>query len=261
MERKLIASLPFDPPKEIERLCAGAAIYDSSCSPEARVYYIDRDGGYYLKRAASGSLSHEAKMTDYFHRKGLGAELIHYSSAEKDIIITRRIVGEDCTHPDHLAEPSRLCDLLAQRLRALHEVDFFDCPIKDTVSEYIAAKEKSYFTDSYTKDHFPDSFGYRSGDEAWSVFSTGKSLLKNECLIHGDYCLPNIILDRWRFSGFIDLGAAGVGDRHIDLFWGQWTFGFNLHTDKYAERFLDAYGREAVDEDKLKIIAAASVFD
>jgi len=48
-------------------------------------------------------------------------------------------------------------------------------------------------------------------------------LLESNTFLHGDYCLPNIILDDWRFSEYIDLDNGGVGDRHIDLFWGAWT--------------------------------------
>jgi kanamycin kinase len=68
------------------------------------------------------------------------------------------------------------------------------------------------------------------------------------------------MLDDWRFSGFIDLGNGGVGDRHIDLFWGAWTLWFNLKTDRYRDRFLDAYGRDKIDAPMLKIVAAAEVF-
>ena len=58
----------------------------------------------------------------------------------------------------------------------------------------------------------------------------------------------------------MDVGCGGVGDRHIDLFWGVWTLSFNLKTDRYRDRFLDAYGRDRVDETALKIVAAAEVF-
>ena len=64
----------------------------------------------------------------------------------------------------------------------------------------------------------------------------------------------------WNLSGFIDLGAGGVGDRHIDLFWGAWTLNFNLHTDKYRERFFDAYGRDKIDVEIINAIGAAEVF-
>lgn len=44
------------------------------------------------------------------------------------------------------------------------------------------------------------------------------------------------------------------------FFWGAWTLNFNLKTDKYRNRFFDAYGRDKVDESKLEILAAAEVF-
>ena len=96
--------------------------------------------------------------------------------------------------------------------------------------------------------------------EAYDVFKDGKKLLEKNTLLHGDYCLPNILLNDWIFSGFIDLGNGGVGDRHIDLFWGAWTLNFNLGPDEFRERFFDAYGRDRVDEKMLKIVAAAEVF-
>ena len=68
------------------------------------------------------------------------------------------------------------------------------------------------------------------------------------------------MLDEWDFVGFIDVDGAGIGDRHIDLFWGAWTLSFNLGTDEYRERFFDAYGRDKIDEDALSVVAAAEVF-
>ena len=38
-------------PAEFHELLAGAKIYDSSCSSRARVVFIDRDAGYFLKSA------------------------------------------------------------------------------------------------------------------------------------------------------------------------------------------------------------------
>jgi kanamycin kinase len=72
--------------------------------------------------------------------------------------------------------------------------------------------------------------------------------------------LPNIILDSWKLSGFIDLGNVGVGDRHVDLFWGSWTLGFNLGTNAYKDYFFDAYGRDKIIPEKINVVAAAEVF-
>ena len=261
MERILIDALPEGAPCGVSELERGAKIYDSSCSPEARVYFIERDGGYYLKRAAAGTLEREAMMTEYFHKKGLGAQVLNYTPGDEyDWLLTSRVAGEDCTHEIYKSDPKRLCDLLAEELRALHELDFSDCPVQDRMGEYIALAERNYATGNYSTEHFPDNFGYRTAEEAYAVLQAGKGELKNEVLLHGDYCFPNVMLDDWRLSGFIDLGNGGVGDRHVDLFWGAWSLGFNLGTDEYRERFFDAYGRDKIELHKLKIVAAVEVF-
>ena len=72
--------------------------------------------------------------------------------------------------------------------------------------------------------------------------------------------MPNVILDDFKFSGFIDLGNSGVGDKHIDIFWAIWTLEFNLKTNKYRERFINAYGREDIDLDILKLISVIETF-
>ncbi|MBO7178544.1 MAG: phosphotransferase, partial [Clostridia bacterium] len=94
----------------------------------------------------------------------------------------------------------------------------------------------------------------------YAVFQSSKAILTDKVLLHGDYCLPNVILNDWKFSGFIDVGQGGVGDRHVDVFWGIWTLEFNLKTNAYRNRFLDAYGRDLIDEEKLKVIGAIEVF-
>ena len=260
MHRTLIQVNPDDFPAEFHALLSNCPVYDSSCSPTARVLFIDRDGGYYLKSAPKDTLRAEAEMTAYFHQKGMGAQVHAYLNGERDWLLTARVPGEDCTHAMYLENPERLCDTIALRLRALHELDASDCPVLDRIATYKATAERNYAAGTYDQSQFPDSFGYASAEAAWAVVQREGHCLKNEVLLHGDYCLPNIMLNDWAFTGFIDLGNGGVGDRHIDLFWGIWSLGFNLKTDRYRNRFLDAYGRELVDEEKLRVVAAFEVF-
>ena len=247
-------------PDELRSLLSDAKLFDSSCSPEASVIFIDKDNGYFLKSATKGSLERESVLTKYFHGKGLGAEVLSYISAEKDWLLTTKVQGDDCTAEKYLEQPERLCDTIAERLALLHKLDYTDCPVKNHTERYLATAECNKRTDNFDKSHFPDSFGYASTEEAWAVVEKRGHLLESNTLLHGDYCLPNIILDDWRFSGFIDVDSGGVGDRHVDLFWGLWTLYFNLKTEKYRERFLDAYGRDKIDDEILRVVAALEVF-
>ena len=261
MERKRIFPDLDAFPACFRSLLEGAPVFDSSCSPQAQVYYIQRGNGLFLKSAPHGTLRREAEMDRFFHSKGLGPQVLAYESGERDWLLTARIPGEDCVYPAYLADPVRLCDTTAELLRMLHDTDATGCPVPNRTEEYLAAARRNYEMERYDVALFPDNWGYASVEEAWAVVERDGKYLKNDTLIHGDYCLPNIMLDHWQFTGFIDLDTAGVGDRHVDLFWGAWTLQFNLKTDRYRERFLDAYGREKVDEALLRVVAAVEVFE
>lgn len=247
---------PAQLPAEAARLLEGAALYDSSCSPQAQVVFVDRDGGLYLKTAAAGTLQTEAAMTAYYHALGLSAEVLLYcTEGGKDFLITRRIPGEDCTDGVYLSAPKRLCDTTATLLRALHETPCATCPV-DRIASYTDNVRRGLDGRYYEPELFAPMWEFSSFAEAEAAALEGLSALKPETLIHGDYCLPNIILRDWRLSGYIDLGNGGLGDRHIDLLWGVWTLNFNLKTTAWTERFLDAYGRDRVEPEKLRAVAA-----
>lgn len=244
-------------PESVARLLEGAEVYDSSCSREARVYYVEREGGLFLKIAPPGRLETEAAMTAYFHRLGLSGEVLLYCAGSgRDYMLTRRVPGEDCLDRAYLAEPERLCDTIARLLRQLHELDAADCPVRNRIETYTADVIRGFDGKGYEPDLFQGLWEFRSFEEARRTAEEGLPRLRPEVLIHGDYCLPNILLRDWTLSGYVDLGNGGIGDRHIDVLWGIWTLNYNLKTLRLTDRFLDAYGRDRIDPEKLRQIAA-----
>lgn len=113
MKKHFMNTIPIKMPEDIRRFVSTANIYDSSCSPEAKVYFIDRENGYYLKCSGIGMLEKEFKMTEYFHSKEIGAEVLNYISDTNDWLLTTAVIGEDCTHEEYLMNPKRLCDTIA----------------------------------------------------------------------------------------------------------------------------------------------------
>ena len=260
MNRTQIMPDPGLLPETVQQLIADATIYDSSCSTEATVWFIDKDGGFYLKSAPAGSLKAEAEMTRFFHGKGLSVEVLAYESADRDYFVTRAAIGEDCIHPQYLDDPKHLSEKLGILLRQLHETDAADCPIATRNSFSLSTAEANYRAGKYDTSLFPASWGFAAKEEAWQEIQHNGHHLQNNALLHGDYCLPNILLDHWKFSGFIDVGFGGLGDRHIDVFWGAWTLFFNLKTNAYYDRFLDAYGRDVLQTELLRTVAAIESF-
>lgn len=202
---------------------------------DAEVLYAD---GCFLKMAARGRLERAAVLQEYFHRKGLSAPLVAFDQdAERDYLLVERVPGRSGL--EKLDRPEWLADQLGESLRALHGLDASDCPVTDVNEQAIALYER----------------------EVGRAYDGDLSVLQKDALVHGDCCLPNILFSDGGFSGFIDLGEGGLGDRHFDLYWAIWSLGFNLKTDAYAGRFLDAYGRDAVDAARLDCCTRLSRLD
>ena len=76
-------------------------------------------------------------------------------------------------------------------------------------------------------------------------------LLKADALIHGDYCLPNIMGNQDEISGFIDLGRAGIADIWQDIALCMRSMHRNFGTRKYEEMLLECLGKKQ-DNEKLE---------
>ena len=258
MKRTPVFLSPDRFPPEFRPWVKDAAIFDSSCSEDARVWFLDREEGFYLKEAPAGSLLTEARQNRFFYEKGLGPEVIAYARLKRDWLLTRRVPGEDCTARQYREDPARLSALLGELLRRLHETDPTGCPVTDHRQKYLDTVHKNYAAGLF--DGSGRYHSCASREEAIAIVREFAPHLKKDTLLHGDYCLPNILLDNWRFSGFIDLGNGGIGDRHVDLYWGAWSLRFNLKDARWCSRFLDAYGRDRIQPELLEAIGAFEVF-
>jgi len=246
-------------PIELQRYLNGAKLYDSSCSPMAQVTYVEKDEGYFIKRSKKDSLAREVAMTRYFHQKGLSAEVLEYFQDDAyDWVVTKKIKGFDCTEEIYMSRPKKLVDTLAERLYLLHQEDYTDCPILNHTELMLKRATGGEIDENFLK--LDGLYEISSVAEARKIVDGFGNELQTDTLLHGDYCLPNVILNDWNFSGYIDIDTGGVGDRHVDIYWGIWTLMFNLGTTKYSECFIDAYGRRLVDKDLLKIVAAIALF-
>ncbi|GAA3333918.1 hypothetical protein GCM10020331_099850 [Ectobacillus funiculus] len=73
----------------------------------------------------------------------------------------------------------------------------------------------------------------------------------NEDLVftHGDYCLPNIIINEGKVSGFYRLGGrAGISDRYQDLALVIRSIAYNFWRESHSPFFLKTYGVTGLDE-------------
>lgn len=72
---------------------------------------------------------------------------------------------------------------------------------------------------------------------------------EDEVLVHGDYCLPNVLLDADR-RHYLDVGESGIGDRYIDIVAGIWSLRHNYGKGTVGN-LLGEYGLQTLDRRKL----------
>ena len=257
MNTKISHFSPLDFPEQLRTYIEGATLSDSSSHSGARVLYLD--SGYYLKIDQKGRLEREASIASWFEQEGIGTPVIHYLSTDKDYLLTKEAIGRNALA--FLDQPEKICRTMAEALKKLHNLNPQNFPSENHLQTYKDRAFKNYEKGEFYAKALLPQFQINSREEAFQLIQEQGHLLKTDAFIHGDACLPNFILkDADHFSCFIDLGLADFSDRHIDLFWAVWSLNYNLHDPKYAELFLDYYGREQVDVNKLRLVAAFEAF-
>ena len=102
----------------------------------------------------------------------------------------------------------------------LWSVDISDCPCAKRIEDKLTEAEYLVKNDLVdVEDAEPDTFGENG-------FESPKALLDwlkenkpapEPVLSHGDFCLPNSVLDSGKVSGVLDIGDMGIGDKWNDI--------------------------------------------
>lgn len=77
---------------------------------------------------------------------------------------------------------------------------------------------------------------------------------QSDVFVHGDCCLPNILIDDNKVVGFIDMNDAGYDDPWVDYSWALWSLEYNLKTNEYNKMLLDKLGIEMNEEKYIKYV-------
>ena len=135
-------------------------------------------------------------------------------------LLMSKIPGKMCCDASLMAHPQELVDLLAEALRMLWKTDITGCPRHRTIDRELAEARRRVENHLVDQDNAePETFGeggFRNPEELLGWLETHRPGYE-PVLSHGDFCLPNIFVDRGRVSGFIDLGDTGVGDKWRDI--------------------------------------------
>jgi kanamycin kinase len=244
-------------PKEIQSMLIGSSIFDCSSSTTSKTYRcIKENETFFCKEGSTELLLRENDMYRYFYQFSLGPEVLYFTTVgEKSYILTRSLEGSDGISKNNINDPEKLAFIFGKGLSTIHNMPSINCPFQNKRDEMYNQAIQNMNSGIYAEYLIPEGF-----IEGKKKFERLCNMGVSECVIHGDYCLPNIIIDNQQISGFIDLGNGGFGDSYYDLFWGLWTLHFNLKTQKYDDLFLNSYGIDKIDNDRIEFNRLISGF-
>lgn len=167
------------------------------------------------------------------------------SGEEDDVawFLTEALPGRDATAEEFRSDPEALVDILANGLREFHEAAPAEtCPfdfVLDTALGVVrnrVAAELVNPVEDFHREH-------RHLDAASALAELERTRPEGEHLVvcHGDYCLPNVLIQGDRATGYVDIGELGVADRWSDIAVGAWSVTWNLG-EGYEDRFYASYG-------------------
>lgn len=180
-------------------------------------------------------------------------QLLCYHEDERSCyLLTAVVPGVDTATLAERADTdmAQLVRLLAAGLRQFHAVATVDCPFDARLVHELARVrqridqglvDEGLIGEPWTGRPLPDLLA-----ELLATVPPQEDLV----FTHGDYCLPNILLDGDRVSGFVDLGRAGLGDRYRDLALAQRSLIRNCGP-AWVPLFFAEYGLPEPDEAKL----------
>ena len=148
-------------------------------------------------------------------------------------------------------ERRRTIKILVEGLNLIHSLDINNCPFDRTLN-FELENAKCRMLQGFVNENNFDS--PRLGRTAESLYD--ELLLKSpktEDLVftHGDYCLPNILINEGKLGGFIDWEKAGISDRYQDIALCLRSVIYNFG-EEWGPIFLDELNFGSIDYQKIE---------
>ncbi len=164
------------------------------------------------------------------------------TQADHNWLLMTAVAGRDLASSAHLTS-QQIVTLAAQALRTLHAVEIDNCPFDHCLEQKIKRAREHLLAGLIDEEDFDDA---RLGQSAEAVFQqmlAARPTHEDLVVTHGDACLPNLLADDGRFSGFVDCGRLGVADRYQDLALAAHSITDNLGA-QWLPLFFEVYGVE-----------------
>jgi kanamycin kinase len=167
------------------------------------------------------------------------------------ILVTEALPGRDATQPSWRSDLPRLVASLGRGLRSFHDAVGEEwCPFRFDVARALDHVRRRVDAGRIGSADFHDIHAHLTPASALAELEATAPDGEDLVVCHGDYCAPNMVLEDWCVTGYVDLGELGVADRWWDIAVGAWSAGWNFGTE-FEPLFYESYGVEP-DPDRIR---------
>ena len=172
------------------------------------------------------------------------------TDCRNEYLVLSALPGRDAASLGGGSPDDSLVRLLAVGLRSIHALRIEECPFDMSLDRMLQEADRNVADGIVDEADFDDERG-RSAAELFEELMLRSRPEEDLVFTHGDYCLPNVIIDGEEVSGFVDWGRAGVADRYKDIALVVRSLEYNTGRDLRA-MFFEAYGLPSPDADKIE---------
>lgn len=197
------------------------------------------------------NLYHEKERLEWLQGRLSVPEVLYYDKDESnEYLLITEITGINASDKSHETNLPLLIKLLALGLKKIHGLNIEGCPFSEKLDIKIEEARKRVENGLVDEKDFDRVRIGMKAEELFAELISKKPTNEDLVFTHGDYCLPNIIINEGKVSGFIDWGRAGVSDRYQDLALAIRSIAYNFGEDQIP-LFLKEYGIPEPYESKI----------
>ena len=197
-------------------------------------------------------LLHEKERTEWLRGRLPVPEVLGYETdLRNEYLVLSALPGLDAASLGGVRPDDRVVRLLAVGLRSIHALRMEDCPFDMSLNRMIQMAGRNVADDLVDDADFDEERLGRSATEVFEELMYRSRPEEDLVFTHGDYCLPNVMIDGEEVSGFLDWGRAGIADRYRDIALVIRSLEPTSGRDIRAI-FFEAYGLSSPDADKIE---------
>ena len=192
----------------------------------------------------------------------LSSRVVRYISSNKDYLITEQIEAPMAINV--FKNYRQLAKFMGESLRKFHDIEWDLKQMTREELQVLQGRTNSMISKAVSHKNglgflaqYQNNMDYDSMKEY--ILKYQSEYVSDEVIIHGDYNPRNVFVRNNNFSGMVDFADTCFGDRHYDIYFSMWTvalysgiIGQNESVDDCEKVFLEAYGKDKIDNQRLE---------